>query len=94
MKRLFSFLLIFCFILYLLLLNICLFTDCLPTSLFGNNSSLTGNTGSLVVEQVDVARKLHEDPLLAIKKKEIEKREQLLKNPMKLKKLHDMVMIY
>lgn len=42
---------------------------------------------------MDIARKVHEDPLFAIKKKEMETREQLLKNPRKLKQLHEMVSV-
>ncbi|XP_034936075.1 pre-mRNA-splicing factor CWC25 homolog [Chelonus insularis] len=55
--------------------------ECIPPSL----RSFTGN------EQVDLARKLQEDPLYAIKKKEIESRSKLLKNPVKLKKLQALV---
>lgn len=39
-------------------------------------------------EQVDIARKLMEDPLMAIKQKEIESRQKILENPVKLKELH------
>ncbi|XP_026473146.1 pre-mRNA-splicing factor CWC25 homolog [Ctenocephalides felis] len=39
-------------------------------------------------DQVDMARKLQEDPLVAIKRKEMESRQQLLQNPVKLKELH------
>jgi hypothetical protein len=42
-------------------------------------------------EQVDLARKLQEDPLYTIKKKELETRSQLLKNPVKLKQLQLLV---
>lgn len=35
-----------------------------------------------------MARKLQEDPLVAIKRKEMESRQQLLQNPVKLKELH------
>ncbi|XP_058795644.1 pre-mRNA-splicing factor CWC25 homolog isoform X2 [Phymastichus coffea] len=42
-------------------------------------------------EQVDLARKLQEDPLYAIKKKETESRAQLLKNPVKLKQLRQLL---
>ncbi|XP_012281019.1 pre-mRNA-splicing factor CWC25 homolog isoform X2 [Orussus abietinus] len=42
-------------------------------------------------EQVDLARKLQEDPLYAIKKKEMETRTQLLKNPVKLKQLKELL---
>ncbi|XP_065091223.1 pre-mRNA-splicing factor CWC25 homolog [Ochlerotatus camptorhynchus] len=39
-------------------------------------------------EQVDMVRKLMEDPLMAIKQKEIESRQKILENPVKLKELH------
>jgi hypothetical protein len=38
-----------------------------------------------------MARKLQEDPLYIIKKKEIESRSQILKNPVKLKQLQELV---
>lgn len=44
-------------------------------------------------EAVLAKRTLPEDPLLAIKKKEVETRQQLLKNPVKLKKMQEMVCI-
>ncbi|XP_014271568.1 pre-mRNA-splicing factor CWC25 homolog isoform X2 [Halyomorpha halys] len=56
--------------------------DCLPTSIFAN-------AGSTV--QVDVIRKLKEDPLEIIRQQEIDRRKQLLKNPVKLKKLQNML---
>ncbi|KAK0088117.1 hypothetical protein PV325_013113 [Microctonus aethiopoides] len=55
--------------------------ECIPPS-------LRFDTGT---EQVDMARKLQEDPLYAIKKKEMESRSQLLKNPVKLKQLKELV---
>jgi hypothetical protein len=58
------------------------FTECLPPSIF------SGGT-----EQVDMVRKLQEDPLFAIKKKENETRSQILKNPVKLKQLRELVII-
>ncbi|XP_014472916.1 PREDICTED: pre-mRNA-splicing factor CWC25 homolog [Dinoponera quadriceps] len=51
--------------------------ECIPPSL----RFFSGN------EQVDLARKMQEDPLYTIKKKEVETRNQLLKNPVKLKQL-------
>ncbi|XP_058815770.1 pre-mRNA-splicing factor CWC25 homolog [Topomyia yanbarensis] len=39
-------------------------------------------------EQVDMTRKLMEDPLMAIKQKEVESRQKILENPVKLKELH------
>ncbi|GLH03269.1 Coiled-coil domain-containing protein 49 [Gryllus bimaculatus] len=55
-------------------------STCLPGSIFAG-------TG----EQVDVARKLQEDPLLAIRKKELQTRSEILKNPVKLKQLKEMM---
>lgn len=54
--------------------------ECLPPSL----RFFTGN------EQVDLQRKIQEDPLFAIKKKENESRAQLLNNPVKLKQLKEL----
>lgn len=42
-------------------------------------------------EQVDIAKKIHEDPLYAIKQKEMEARKKLLSNPVKLKQIKQMV---
>ncbi|XP_012136330.1 uncharacterized protein LOC100881039 isoform X2 [Megachile rotundata] len=55
--------------------------ECIPPSL----RFFSGN------EQVDLARKMQEDPLYAIKKKEMETRSQLLKNPVKLKQLRQLL---
>ncbi|XP_076237523.1 uncharacterized protein LOC143181148 isoform X3 [Calliopsis andreniformis] len=55
--------------------------ECVPPSL----RFFSGN------EQVDLARKMQEDPLYAIKKKEMETRNQLLKNPVKLKQLRQLL---
>ncbi|KAK9510964.1 hypothetical protein O3M35_005631 [Rhynocoris fuscipes] len=52
-------------------------------------ASIFSNTGSNL--QVDVVRKLKEDPLEQIRQKELETRKQLLKNPVKLKKLQNML---
>jgi hypothetical protein len=57
-----------------------LILDCLPSSVFSGGG-----------EQVDMGRKLQEDPLYIIKKKEIESRSQILRNPVKLKQLHELV---
>lgn len=56
-------------------------TECIPPSL----RNFSGD------QQVDMVRKLQEDPLFMIKKKEMETKAQLLKNPVKLKKLQNMV---
>lgn len=42
-------------------------------------------------DQVDIQRKILEDPLMAIKQKEIESRRKLLENPVKLKELHNIL---
>ncbi|XP_018399166.1 PREDICTED: pre-mRNA-splicing factor CWC25 homolog [Cyphomyrmex costatus] len=55
--------------------------ECIPPSLRFFSGS----------EQVDLARKIQEDPLYAIKKKEMETRNQLLKNPVKLKQLKELL---
>ncbi|KAF7403089.1 hypothetical protein HZH66_005356 [Vespula vulgaris] len=55
--------------------------ECIPPSL----RFFSGN------EQVDLARKMQEDPLYAIKKKEMETRSLLLKNPVKLKKIKELL---
>lgn len=55
--------------------------ECIPPSL----RFFSGN------EQVDLARKIQEDPLYSIKKKEMESRNQLLKNPVKLKQLKELL---
>ncbi|XP_018358208.1 PREDICTED: pre-mRNA-splicing factor CWC25 homolog isoform X1 [Trachymyrmex cornetzi] len=55
--------------------------ECIPPSL----RFFSGN------EQVDLARKIQEDPLYSIKKKEMETRNQLLKNPVKLKQLKELL---
>jgi hypothetical protein len=62
------------------MLYCCVALDCLPSSLYSGGG-----------EQVDMARKLQEDPLYAIRKKEIESRTQILKNPVKLKQLQELV---
>lgn len=58
--------------------------ECIPPSL----RFFSGN------EQVDLVRKMQEDPLYTIKKKEMESKSQLLKNPVKLKQLKEMVSEY
>ncbi|KAG8224603.1 hypothetical protein J437_LFUL009181 [Ladona fulva] len=52
----------------------------------GSSRGLPGRSG-LFDDQVDIARKLQEDPLLLIKRKELETRSQILNNPVKLKQL-------
>ncbi|KAI9584146.1 pre-mRNA-splicing factor CWC25 homolog [Glossina fuscipes] len=42
-------------------------------------------------EQVDLQRKVMEDPLMLIKQRELESRRKILENPVKLKELHKML---
>ncbi|XP_059618573.1 pre-mRNA-splicing factor CWC25 homolog [Phlebotomus argentipes] len=55
--------------------------ECIPFSI----RAFRGTQGG---EQVDMARKIMEDPLMAIKQKEMESRRKILENPVKLKELH------
>ncbi|XP_035776817.1 pre-mRNA-splicing factor CWC25 homolog [Anopheles albimanus] len=55
--------------------------ECIPFS-------IRQHKGVLSNDQVDLARKLMEDPLMLIKQKEMESRQKLLQNPVKLKELH------
>lgn len=56
--------------------------ECIPFSIRNLKSDIPP-----VDSQVDLARKLLEDPLVAIRKREVESRTQLLQNPVKLKQL-------
>lgn len=53
--------------------------DVAPPSIFASRAT----------HQVDLARKLMEDPLVAIKKREVEDRKRLMDNPMKMKQLQE-----
>jgi len=53
--------------------------DCAPPSIFASQAQ----------HQVDLQRKLLEDPLVAIKKREMEDRKRLLDNPLKMKALQE-----
>uniref|UniRef100_A0A182NB82 Cir_N domain-containing protein n=1 Tax=Anopheles dirus TaxID=7168 RepID=A0A182NB82_9DIPT len=55
--------------------------ECIPFSIRQHKDVLSN-------DQVDLARKLMEDPLMLIKQKEIESRQKILQNPVKLKELH------
>ncbi|XP_034230514.1 pre-mRNA-splicing factor CWC25 homolog [Thrips palmi] len=46
---------------------------------------------SVFSEQVDVARKMNEDPLMAIRQRAVEKAKQLYDNPVRLKQLQKMI---
>lgn len=56
--------------------------ECIPFSIRNLR-----NKGGGLEAQVDIARKLLEDPLVAIRKREAESRSQLLQNPVKLKEI-------
>eukprot|EP00092_Neocalanus_flemingeri_P031146 GFUD01033833.1.p1 GENE.GFUD01033833.1~~GFUD01033833.1.p1 ORF type:complete len:485 (+),score=167.19 GFUD01033833.1:54-1508(+) len=53
--------------------------DCAPPSIFA----------SVATHQVDLQRKLIEDPLVAIKKRELDDRRRILDNPVKMKALQE-----
>ena len=58
-----------------------MFTDCTPASIFASKAE----------HQVDIQRKLQEDPLITLKQTEVDKRKRLLDNPMKMKQVQDYV---
>lgn len=60
----------------------CVEHDVLPASVSRKKNALESH------EQVDIIRKQMEDPLMAIKQKEMEARRKILENPVKLKELH------
>lgn len=60
----------------------CVEHEVLPASISRKKSALENH------EQVDMIRKQMEDPLMAIKQKEMEARRKILENPVKLKELH------
>ena len=66
-------------------------SDIVPYSI--REYSKIENKNALNSEQVDMQRKLVEDPLMAIKQKEIEMRRKILENPVKLKELHRLLKI-
>ena len=51
-------------------------------------ASISRRKNELGSEQVDILRKQMEDPLMAIKQREMEARRKILENPVKLKELH------
>uniref|UniRef100_A0A182P2U3 Cir_N domain-containing protein n=1 Tax=Anopheles epiroticus TaxID=199890 RepID=A0A182P2U3_9DIPT len=55
--------------------------ECIPFSIRQHKDVLSN-------DQVDLARKLMEDPLMLIKQREMESRQKILQNPVKLKELH------
>lgn len=46
---------------------------------------------SMFSEQVDIQRKMHEDPLMAIRQRAVEKAKELYNNPVRLKQIRKMV---
>lgn len=66
-------------------------SDIIPYSI--REYSKLENKKYLNSEQVDMQRKLVEDPLMAIQQKEIEMRRKILENPVKLKELHRLLKI-
>uniref|UniRef100_A0A182J7Y0 Cir_N domain-containing protein n=1 Tax=Anopheles atroparvus TaxID=41427 RepID=A0A182J7Y0_ANOAO len=55
--------------------------ECIPFSIRQHKDMVSN-------DQVDLARKLMEDPLMMIKQKQIDARQKILQNPVKLKELH------
>lgn len=64
----------------------CVEHDVLPASVSRKNALESQ-------DQVDIIRKQMEDPLMAIKQKEMEARRKILENPVKLKELHRLLKI-
>ena len=62
-------------------LTFSIFSDCTPASIFASKAE----------HQVDIQRKLQEDPLIALKQTEVDKRKRLLDNPMKMKQVQEYV---
>lgn len=60
----------------------CVEHEVLPASISRRKNELDNH------EQVDIIRKQMEDPLMAIKQREMEARRKILENPVKLKELH------
>ncbi|XP_055837710.1 pre-mRNA-splicing factor CWC25 homolog [Episyrphus balteatus] len=61
--------------------------ECIPFSIRSYRNATTSS------EQVDLQRKILEDPLMMIKQKEMESRRKILENPVKLKELHRILKI-
>ena len=55
--------------------------DCCPESIFS----------SQVDHQVDLQRKLQEDPLVSLKMKEVDTRKKILDNPLKMREINEYV---
>ena len=56
-------------------------SDCTPASIFASHAE----------HQVDIQRKLQEDPLIALKQTEVDKRKRLLDNPLKMREIQSYV---
>merc|ERR1712018_178085 len=55
--------------------------DCTPASIFASHAE----------HQVDIQRKLQEDPLIALKQTEVDKRKRLLDNPLKMREIQSYI---
>ena len=53
------------------------FSDCTPESIFSSKAE----------HQVDIQRKLQEDPLIALRKTEVDTRKRILDNPLKMREI-------
>ncbi|XP_022110159.1 pre-mRNA-splicing factor CWC25 homolog isoform X1 [Acanthaster planci] len=53
--------------------------------------SVFGSSASISVDAKDMARKMREDPLFAIKKRELNNRKELVSNPIRMKQLQQML---
>lgn len=56
-------------------------SDCTPESIFASQAE----------HQVDLQRKLQEDPLISLKMREVDTRKKILDNPLKMKQINDYV---
>ena len=63
------------------LLSLIVIPDCTPESIFSSRAE----------HQVDLQRKLQEDPLITLKKKELDTRKKILDNPIKMKQIQSYV---
>jgi len=55
--------------------------DCVPESIFSSKAE----------HQVDIQRKLQEDPLIELRKTEVETRKRILDNPLKMREIHSYI---
>ena len=61
--------------------NLVFFLDCTPASIFASKAE----------HQVDIQRKLQEDPLIALRKTEVDTRKRILDNPLKMREIQGYV---